>query len=96
MPTVKFPPHPNQKAGKQALREGMTPEECAVKFDVSERTAYRWLKDVREEMRREALPSIQPARASPIRITVELEFKDTQELLEILLRGLRHDQRIKS
>jgi len=89
MPTTKFQPSPNREAAKQALREGMTPKECALKFPITERTAWRYLKEVREGP---AKPhEIKEGRSKPVRITLEMGSKDFAKLLALL--GHQKDNR---
>jgi len=87
MPTVKFQPSPYREAAMQDLREGMTPKECAAKYHVSERTAWRWLKEVREGPRPAALPQIKKETNRAVKITLEMGSKDLFKLLVMLLGG---------
>ena len=87
MNNTQFQPHPNKKATMQALREGMTPVECAAKFHVSERTAWRWLKEVREGPHPAALPQIKKETNRAVKITLEMGSKDLFKLLVMLLGG---------
>jgi len=82
-----FKPSVFREEAIQALREGMTPVECAAKFHVSERTAWRWLKEMREGPRPTALPQIKKEANRAVRITVEMGSRDLFKLLAILLRG---------
>ena len=84
MPTVKFQPSPYREAAMQDLREGMTPKECAAKYHVSERTAWRWLKETKEGPRQVTLQAIKPARSKPVRIHIELGSADFAKLLAFL------------
>lgn len=49
MPPKIFQPSQHKGEIKQLLRDGVTPEECAVRFPISERTAYRYLAEVKKE-----------------------------------------------
>lgn len=49
MPVKIFQPSQHKEEIKQLLREGVTVEECATRFPLTERTIYRYLKEVQNE-----------------------------------------------
>ena len=49
MPVKIFQPSQHKEEIKQLLRDGITVEECATRFPLSERTIYRYLKEVQGE-----------------------------------------------
>jgi len=49
MPVKIFQPSKHKDEVKQLLREGVTVEECVTRFPLSERTIYRYLKEVQDE-----------------------------------------------
>ena len=49
MPVKIFQPSQHKEEIKQLLRDGITVEECATRFPLSERTIYRYLKEVQDE-----------------------------------------------
>jgi len=49
MPVKIFQPSKHKDEIKQLLRDGITVEECATRFPLSERTIYRYLKEVQSE-----------------------------------------------
>ena len=80
-----FQPSPNREAAMQALRKGMSIKECIVKFDISQRTAYRYLAQISYDSFSKKVSESQQStklRRSPIKITIEMEFEDVPELLE--------------
>jgi len=87
-----FQPSLHKEEAKQDLRGGMTPEECAVKFNISERTAYRYLKEIQEGPHQAKPGPTMYARRAPIKITMEMELKDALEFLEVIRKGLEHDK----
>jgi len=87
MPVKIFQPSPYKEAAMRALREGMSPEECSIKFHVSERTAWRYLKETREGPRPTALPQIKKETTRAVRITLEMGSRDLFKLLETLKKG---------
>jgi len=49
MPVKIFQPSKHKDEIKQLLREGISVEECATRFPLSERTIYRYLREVQDE-----------------------------------------------
>ncbi len=49
MPTPVFQPSPQKEPAKAALRGGMNIHDCAIKFNLSEKTVRRYLKEVEAE-----------------------------------------------
>lgn len=89
MPGTKFQPASCKQEVMRALREGMSPEECATKFPITERTAFRYLREIQDE---KLSGNSQPRATStkPIKVTIEAEFQDAFALLEavrLLARG---------
>lgn len=83
MGDYRFQPSPNKAAAVEALRKGIRPEECAVKFDISTRTASRYLKQIKEGQFIKP-PRVKEARDEPVRITIEMGSKDFAKLLALL------------
>lgn len=49
MPVKIFQPNQHKEEIKQLLRDGISVEECATKFPLSERTIFRYYKEVQDE-----------------------------------------------
>jgi len=49
MPVKIFQPSKHKEEIKQLLRDGISVEECATRFPLSERTIYRYLREVQDE-----------------------------------------------
>lgn len=49
MPVKIFQPSQHKEEVKQLLRDGISVEECATRFPLSERTIYRYLREVQDE-----------------------------------------------
>jgi len=49
MPVKIFQPSQHKEEIKQLLRDGISVEECATRFPLSERTIYRYLREVQDE-----------------------------------------------
>ena len=56
MPVKIFQPSKHKEEIKQLLRDGVSVEECATKFPLSERTIYRYYKEVQDEKEGKAPP----------------------------------------
>ncbi len=66
MPPRIFQPNQCREEAKQLLREGVSPEECATRFSIGERTAYRYLKEVQDEKAGKAPPGKRTASSGVI------------------------------
>jgi hypothetical protein len=49
MATPVFQPSPQKEPAKADLRGGMSVDACALKYNISKRTAYRYFKEVEDE-----------------------------------------------
>lgn len=68
MPVKIFQPNEHKEEIKQLLREGVSVEECATRFPLSERTIYRYYKEIQDEKEGKPPPgkkSVSPAVAIP-------------------------------
>ena len=60
MPVKIFQPSQHKEEIKQLLRDGITVEECATRFPLSERTIYRYLGEVQHEEKGKTPPEAKP------------------------------------
>lgn len=74
MPVKIFQPSPHKEEIKQLLRKGTSVEECATKFPLSERTIYRYYKEIQDEEAGKPPPT---KRTTPPAITIPGVSKDS-------------------
>ena len=79
-----FQPSIHKPEAMNDLRGGMSPEKCAVKYNISERTVYRYLKEITEGSFKAKPGQITKPRSSPIRITVDMDLADIPKILSLL------------
>lgn len=80
MAVKTFPPNPYKETIKQAMRDGMSPSECAARFPVSERTCWRYLGELRVTLPGKA-PEVKQQRNGAVRITIEADSTDMLKFL---------------
>ena len=66
MPVKVCQPSEHKEEIKQLLREGLTVEECATRFPLSERTIYRYYREIQDEKAGKVPPGKKTAASSVV------------------------------
>ncbi len=84
MSLKRFQPGANLDEVIAALRGGMSPKECAAKFGISIRTAFRYLKEIRELSPIAPATQAIPTMSMPVKISLEMSSSDFSKLLQTI------------
>lgn len=86
-----FRPSPNREAAMQALREGMSPGVCAIKYSISVRTAWRYLNQIKPKAGKAEPRQPKETRDAPVKITLEMGSEEFTKLLDMLMHHFEND-----